>query len=145
MQPRFGKVVLGGLVGTLAMTTLMDWVGPRMGLMKMDIAQGLGSTLGIGWAAGLLLHFANGALIFPAIYTFGLYRTLPGTPLAKGLIWGAILWLLAQTIVMPMMDGGFFSANILRIERERRGRPQSEVEAGRAGAGARPVMIRNPP
>jgi hypothetical protein len=27
----------------------------------------------------------------------------------KGTTWGIVLWFLAQTVVMPMMGGGFFS------------------------------------
>lgn len=112
MRPPFGKAVLGGLVGTLAMTVMMYWVGPLMGFMKMDIAQSLGSMTGIGWTGGLIAHFMLGTLIFPAIYVFLLYRPLPGTPIARGAIWGGILWLLAQLIVMPIMGGGVFSANM---------------------------------
>jgi hypothetical protein len=40
-----------------------------------------------------------------------LYRVLPGGPTVKGITWGVILWLLAQGVVMPIMGGGFFSAN----------------------------------
>jgi hypothetical protein len=111
MRPYLGKTVLGGFIGTIAMTMMMYWVGPLMGLMKMDIAQGLGSMLGVGWAEGMIMHFMNGSLIFPAIYAFLLYRLLPGKPVVKGMIWGAILWLMAQLIVMPMMGGGVFSSN----------------------------------
>lgn len=112
MRPPFGRAGLGGLVGTLVMTMLMYWVGPLMGLMKMDIAQSLGSMLGIGWTGGMVLHFVNGSLIFPALYAFLLYRHLPGAPVVRGAIWGGILWLMAQLIVMPMMGGGVFSANM---------------------------------
>jgi uncharacterized membrane protein YagU involved in acid resistance len=112
MRPHFGKAVLGGFVGTLGITVMMYWAGPLMGIGKMDIAQSLGAMLGIGWAGGMLLHFLNGTVIFPTIYVLLLYRRLPGTPVVKGLAWGAILWLLAQLVVMPMMGGGLFSANM---------------------------------
>jgi len=112
MKPGFGRVVLGGFIGTVAITMMMYWIGPLMGLMKMDIAQGLGTMLGVGWSGGLILHFINGTIIFPAIYAWLLYRLLPGRPALKGLIWGAILWLMAQVIVMPMMGGGVFSSNM---------------------------------
>ena len=79
-----------------------------MGL-KMDIAQMLGSMLGNNWWAGMMMHFVNGTIIFPLIYAYLLYQWLPGGPTIKGTTWGIVLWLLAQTIVMPMMGGGFFS------------------------------------
>jgi hypothetical protein len=109
MHVNIGKVVLGGFVGTVVMTIMMYVVSPMMGL-KMDVADMLGSMLGIGWTMGMILHFVNGTIIFPALYAFVLYRWLPGSPTVKGATWGIILWLLAQTMVMPMAGAGFFSA-----------------------------------
>jgi uncharacterized membrane protein YagU involved in acid resistance len=59
----------------------------------------------------MTIHFINGTIIFPLIYAYVLYGVLPGGPTVKGMTWGVILWLLAQSVVMPMMGGGFFSAN----------------------------------
>lgn len=108
-QPTFGRAVLGGLAGTAAMTAMMYGVGPMMGV-RMDIAAMLGSMLGGSWAAGMMMHFVNGALIFPATYTYVLYERLPGTPVVRGAAWGVALWLLAQIVVMPMMGAGLFSS-----------------------------------
>ena len=112
MRPQGGRAVLGGFVGTITITMMMYWVGPMMGLMRMDIAEGLGMTLGIGWTGGLIAHFMNGTIIFPLAYVFVVHRVLPGGPAVKGLVWGAVLWLTAQLVVMPMMGGGVFSANM---------------------------------
>jgi Family of unknown function (DUF6789) len=112
MRPNIGRAILGGFVGTLAITMMMYWVGPMMGMMKMDIAASLGTMLGGSWALGLMMHFINGTIIFPLIYAFLLFRILPGRPALKGVEWGLILWFLAQVMVMPMMGGGFFSANM---------------------------------
>jgi hypothetical protein len=46
--------------------------------------------------------------IFPAIYAYALYAHLPGSPAIRGTVWGVALWLIAQTVVMPMMGGGVF-------------------------------------
>ncbi len=108
MSVNFGRAVLGGFVGTLAMTAMMYMVAPMMGL-HMDIAAMLGKTIGVGWTAGMVIHFVNGTLIFPAIYAFILASSLPGGPVIKGTTWGAILWLIAQLVVMPMMGAGVFS------------------------------------
>jgi uncharacterized membrane protein YagU involved in acid resistance len=80
-----------------------------MGL-RMDIAAMLGSMLGGSWIAGLTMHFVNGSVIFPAIYVYALYAHLPGSPAVRGTIWGVALWLVAQTVVMPMMGAGLFSS-----------------------------------
>jgi uncharacterized membrane protein YagU involved in acid resistance len=108
-HPTFTRAALGGLVGTLAMTAMMYVVAPMMGL-RLDIAAMLGSMLGGSWTAGLMMHFVNGAVVFPAIYVFALYAHLPGTPAVRGTVWGVALWLVAQTVVMPMMGAGLFSS-----------------------------------
>jgi uncharacterized membrane protein YagU involved in acid resistance len=108
-HPTFGRAALGGFVGTLAMTAMMYVVAPMMGL-HMDIAAMLGSMLGGSWTAGMIMHFVNGSVIFPAIYAYVLYARLPGAPAIRGTVWGVALWLVAQTIVMPMMGAGLFSS-----------------------------------
>jgi len=108
MRPNLVRSIVGGVVGTAVMTAMMYVVAPMMGL-HMDIAQMLGSMLGNNWAAGMMMHIVNGAIIFPLIYVYLLYGWLPGGPIMKGTTWGVMLWLLAQVMVMPMMGAGFFS------------------------------------
>ena len=112
MRPNIGRAMLGGFVGTLAITLMMYQLGPMMGMMKMDIAESLGKMTGMGWMAGMMIHFLNGTIIFPLLYAFLLYRVLPGGPVVKGTTWGVILWLIAQLMVMPMMGGGMFSSKM---------------------------------
>lgn len=112
MKPNLGKAILGGVVGTAVMTMMMYFVAPMMTGQKMDIAAMLGSMMGNNWMLGMMAHVMNGVLIFPLLYVFVLYKLLPGEPWLKGLLWGVILWLLAQVVVMPMMGGGFFSAQM---------------------------------
>lgn len=112
MHPNLGRAIAGGFAGTVVMTLMMYYVSPMMMGMKMDIAAMLGSMLGGNWTAGMIVHFINGAVVFPAIYVYLLYERLPGSPVLRGAIWGTILWFLAQTVVMPMMGGGFFSSQM---------------------------------
>ena len=109
MQPNVTRLVLGGFIGTLAMTAMMYLVAPMMGV-RMDIAAMLGSMLGGSWAAGMTMHFINGTVLFPLVYGYLLVSRLPGPPLLRGALWGVVLWLIAQTMVMPMMGAGLFSA-----------------------------------
>ena len=109
MRPNVTRLVLGGLVGTMAMTAMMYMVAPMMGV-RMDIAAMLGSMLGGSWAAGMAMHFINGTVLFPLVYGYLLVSRLPGPPLLRGALWGVVLWLIAQTMVMPMMGAGLFSA-----------------------------------
>ncbi|MBA3884248.1 MAG: hypothetical protein H0X67_00780 [Acidobacteria bacterium] len=108
MQSNPTRAMIGGFAATLAMTAMMYFVAPMMGL-NMDIAQMLGSMLGGIWALGMMMHFVLGTVVFPLIYVLVLYAWLPGSPVVKGAVWGVILWLLAQVVVMPMMGAGFFS------------------------------------
>lgn len=117
-RPNVSKAILGGFVATLVMSTII-YMAPMMGMPKMDIAAMLGSMMSQqmpapmsgGWLLGMMIHFFQGTIIFSLIYTYLLYRILPGSPWLKGLIWGIILWLLTQVMVMPMMGVGVFSAN----------------------------------
>jgi hypothetical protein len=108
MKPNWKRAILGGFVGTLAFTFMMYKVAPTMGMMKMDIAGRIGQMLG-GWWIGMVMHFVNGTVIFPLIYSFLLYRLLPGPPVVRGLVWGVVLWLFTQLALMPMMGAGLFS------------------------------------
>lgn len=67
------------------------------------------SMLENSWTAGMMMHVANGTVVFPLIYALVLFPALPGGAAMKGMGWGVILWLVAQAVVMPMMGAGFFS------------------------------------
>lgn len=110
MKSAFGKAILGGFLGTLALTLMMKFVAPLMGV-HMDIAQNLANMMHAPWAAGMAAHFMNGTLIFPAVFSFPLYRVLPGTPITKGLVWGGILWFMLEIAVMPMLGMGIFGSS----------------------------------
>ncbi len=109
MKSQFGRAVVGGLAGTIAMTLMMMFVAPMMGV-HMDIAKNLADMMGSPHAAGLAVHIFNGTVLFPAIFVFALLRFLPGTTLVKGLIWGGILWAMLEILVMPMMGMGILGS-----------------------------------
>ena len=106
------KSMAGGLAGTVMMTMMMRFVAPLMLGHPMDIAGMLASMMGGSWAIGMAAHLMNGIVIFPLVYAFLGFRFLPGPPVARGMIFGAILWLLAEIMVMPMAGAGFFSSEI---------------------------------
>jgi uncharacterized membrane protein YagU involved in acid resistance len=112
MKPNLMKAIAGGLAGTIMMTLMMRFVAPIMLRHPMDIAGMLGNMMRGNWAIGMAAHLVNGVVIFPLIYAFVVYRYLPGPPLLRGVLWGAVLWLLAETMVMPMAGAGFFSSEI---------------------------------
>ena len=111
MKPNIWKAIAGGFIGTVMLTLMMRFVAPVMGV-KMDIVAKLGEMTHTGMAGGFLSHFLNGAVIFPLIYVYLLYRWLPGAPWLKGVLCGVILWLALETVMMPMMGGGIFSTKM---------------------------------
>ena len=111
MKPNIWKAGVGGFLGTVIFTLMMRFVAPLMGV-RMDIVAKLGEMTHSGMAGGLLTHFLNGAVIFPLIYVYLLYRFLPGSPWQKGLLWGVILWLGLEIVMMPMLGGGMFSTEM---------------------------------
>jgi hypothetical protein len=110
-RPSVTRAILGGFTGTLAMTMMMYLIAPMMGV-KMDIAGSLAGMLGVPWAVGLVMHFLNGSVIFPLSYALVLFRRLKGEPVIRGITWGAVLWLMAQLLVMPMIGAGVFSSRM---------------------------------
>lgn len=108
---RLSKAILGGAIGTMLLTLMMYFVAPAMTGRAMDIAGMLGSMIGGSWALGMTVHIANGTLVFPLLYSFIVYQWLPGAPWVRGMLWGGVLWILAQIVVMPMMGAGFFSTH----------------------------------
>src|SRR6516164_10016364 len=111
MKPNIRKTIAGGFIGTVMFTLMMRVVAPMMGV-RMDIVAKLGEMTHTGMAGGLFMHFLNGTVIFPLIYVYLLYRLLPGAPWQKGLLWGVILWLGVEIVMMPMMGGGIFGTEI---------------------------------
>lgn len=122
-----GSAILAGFVGTLAITALM-YGGPVMGFPRMDIATMLGTMfvadMNTAFWLGMGIHFMMGSVILALIYA-AIYRFLPGEPWLRGAIWGFVLWIMAQAVVMPMMGvihpmiasgqmptPGFFSLNM---------------------------------
>jgi len=106
------KALLGGMAGTLMMSLMMQFAAPMLVGQPMDIAAMLGNMMSHNYAIGMAAHIMLGVLVFPLLYALLVGRLLPGAPVIKGMIWGVILWLIAETLVMPMAGAGFFMAEI---------------------------------
>jgi uncharacterized membrane protein YagU involved in acid resistance len=64
----------------------------------------------VGWA----IHFLVGAA-FALLYAGVFERRLPGTGLARGAIYGVLVFVLAQLVFMPLVGGGVFSRGDLQM------------------------------
>lgn len=109
MNGMSGKLILGGVTGTAAMTIMM-LIAPMMGV-HMDIAASLAGMVHAPWVVGMVLHLMMGVLIFLLVYGLLLRRYLPGSAVVRGLIWGSILWMMMELAVMPMIGAGVLGLN----------------------------------
>lgn len=108
------RAIAAGLIGTASMTALL-LVEPSVGLPMIAIGQILSTALGlastyltIGPAVGWSIHFLVG-VAFALVYASMFDRRLPGTALARGAIYGVLVFVLAQLVFMPLVGGGVFS------------------------------------
>lgn len=108
MRPSMGRTIVGGFVATIAFTLILYYVVPFMLGGPMNIAAMLGGLFGTTVAMGLFLHFVLGTIIFPMLYAYIVFRIVRGSAWMRGLIFGLLLWMLAETIFVPMVGGGFF-------------------------------------
>jgi hypothetical protein len=114
------RVIIGGLVGTIVTTAL--WLAePWLGLPRLAVGSMLSSLLAVataygpvGPALGWLIHFVVG-IVFAFIYATVFVGRLPGTPLLRGLLFGSVVFLLAQVVFMPAVGAGMFSRGDLSL------------------------------
>ena len=110
-EPAISRILLGGVAGTVAITLMMEFVDPLITGRSSDLARLLRVEVGNPhWLGGMILHFFNGAILFPLGFAF-LAARLPGPWPVKGLIWGAIIWTLAQGMLLTMSGASFFGYN----------------------------------
>jgi uncharacterized membrane protein YagU involved in acid resistance len=108
------RAAIAGLIGTAAMTALL-LVEPSVGLPKIAMGQVLSTSLGlttahlsVGPALGWGLHFLIGTIL-AVIYAAAFDRRLPGPAVVRGMIYGALVFVVAQVVFMPLVGGGVFS------------------------------------
>lgn len=113
------RTVGAGFAGTVVMCGMMV-IASLLGMPEMDIAAMLGGIPGGGpaaqgspsWLAGLAVHFFIGSVVLATAYALAL-SYLPGRhPITKGVLYGAAVWVVAQSVIMPMIGEGFFSSNM---------------------------------
>jgi hypothetical protein len=108
IRPSPRGAILGGFLGTAVMTVLLYMLAPLVMSEPPDIA--MMADQASYWLPAMLLHFINGTLTLPLIYAYFVARALPGRPWQRGALWGLILWVLAELLIMPLMGAGPFSA-----------------------------------
>ena len=114
------RAVATGLIATASMTALL-LIEPAIGLPEIAIGQLLSTSLSIttahlaiGPGMGWLIHFLVG-IAWALLYVYAAMTRLPGAPLVRGLAYGFLVFLLAQSVLLPLVSGGFFSGGNLSM------------------------------
>ncbi|MEO6211325.1 MAG: DUF6789 family protein [Gemmatimonadaceae bacterium] len=111
MDSKFGKAVVGGIVGALAMSAVGLWVAPMMGIAKMNPADLLAMKMGgvpvLGWIGHLMI-----GVILAVVYARFVASRLSGPPAIRGALFSIAPWLFAQLVMMPMMGMPVFSGAV---------------------------------
>jgi hypothetical protein len=108
------RAVAAGAVGTAVMTVLLLWA-PWVGLPKLAIGELLSTFLAVsvavfrvGPAGGWVIHGLVGialALLYAGVFA----KLLPGGPVARGVLYGFLIFIVAQLVFMPAVGAGVFS------------------------------------
>jgi hypothetical protein len=114
------RAAAAGIIATASMTALL-MVEPSIGLPKIAIGEILSSSMSavssvtaIGAAGGWVIDAILG-IAFALIYARYLNARLPGGAIARGLLFGCGLFVLAQLIFAPLTGNGVFSGGDLEL------------------------------
>ena|SRR3989338_918994 len=111
MVKTIGKGILAGIMATIAMTVIMGYVAPMVGLPQLGVMRRI-SHLSLDMKLAVVLVYCINRVVFlPLIYVFGARKILPGSGLVKGLIFGVGLWAFIRFVVIPFRGGDIFAIN----------------------------------
>jgi uncharacterized membrane protein YagU involved in acid resistance len=99
------KAIVGGLLGTLLQTITVYGVAPMMASQFTNVA----AMLAHSCAPGMLVHFLSGGMIFSLGYILLSSQFLSGPPVLQGMLWGGLIWCVAEIIMAPMLGAEIFS------------------------------------
>ena len=102
------RALIGGFVGTIIFTLMGKFVAPHVIGQPMDVAALVAPMLGGSHTAGIIAHFVVGTVAFPIAYLVIGATRLPGPPPLRGLLFLIPLYLIAMTVVMPILGQGLF-------------------------------------
>ena len=109
--------LIAGFIATVVLSILMI-AKSSMGLMPQlnpiedivhvaNVLTGVTLPLPLGWIG----HFLLGTVVWGIIYA-ALQASLPGAPIVKGLVFGALAWLAMMIFFMPLAGNGLFALSL---------------------------------
>ncbi|MBT3347542.1 MAG: hypothetical protein HOM84_04970 [Thiotrichales bacterium] len=111
------RAIIAGLSAT-ALMSVVAMMAPMMGMPKMDFGDMLGTNnpmMAMPYMAGWMMHFVVGVVlaIVYALMVSNIKCLIKGLPErsspARGVIFAMIPFVIAQSMMMPMMGNGFWS------------------------------------
>ncbi len=114
------RAAIAGAIGTGVITAL--WlVEPSIGLPKIAVGQILSTfmsvsvaRLNVGAAGGWVIHLIVG-IVLALLYARYVDERLPGSPAARGALYGVLVFIAAQIVFMPLVGAGFFSRGDIEL------------------------------
>jgi hypothetical protein len=109
VKAKLVRALAGGFAGTVVFTAMGLFLAPNIIGQPMDVAALLAPMLvGGSHAAGKLAHFVTGTIVFPIAYLVLGIRTLPGPAWLRGALFLIPVYLVAMTVMMPILGQGLF-------------------------------------
>jgi len=107
-EPSISRFTLAGMAGTAVLATMICELDPML-LGQIGQTARLETQFRdphrVGWMVVLVFE---GVVIFPMGFAF-LSSSLPGNRMVKGLIWGTVVWFVAQGMQTPLVESTFLS------------------------------------
>lgn len=104
------RAIAAGVIATLVMTAVGEWIAPMMGIPRMNPAEMLAAQMGGSFAIGWVAHLMIGTIL-AVIYAL-VAPWIPGQPWVRGALYGVGPFLVAQIAVIPMMGMPLFSGSV---------------------------------
>jgi hypothetical protein len=109
------RVIWAGVLATMVMTLLM-MLCSAAGLPDSHLERIMASIFardhletgsGIWWLA-MGEHFITGGVLLPFLFVGSFHHLHSLSPVTRGIAWGAMLWLVTETIMVPLAGLGLF-------------------------------------
>jgi hypothetical protein len=114
LSPRkFFLLGIAGVIGEIVLEIAAWIIAPLVlgrpmqpALLVADLARSLfGTTLPM--SAAFIIHLASGIVVFPIGYLLLRSWTKIKSPTVAGILWGVVLWLVAQAVLAPLAGRPF--------------------------------------
>jgi uncharacterized membrane protein YagU involved in acid resistance len=105
-QHYVSKAIVGGLLGTLLQTMVVYGVAPITAGQVMDVT----ALLAYACSPALLAHILSGSVIFALGYAWLSSQSLSAPPIVQGMLWGGLIWFVAEVVMAPMLGAEIFSS-----------------------------------